>query len=60
MGNQLRTRLWEISSELEIRDRPTLREDGLELLLDSDYNKLLLSIERLQTYVNRTLYNHLN
>ena len=56
----LNGRLWEISSELEIRDRPTLREDGLELLLDSDYNKLLLSIERLQTYVNRTLYNHLN
>ena len=56
----LNGRLWEISSELEIRDRPTLREDGLELLLDSDYHKLLLSVERLHTYVNRTLHNHLN
>ena len=56
----LNGRLWEISSELEIRDRPTLREDGLELLLDSDYHKLLLSVECLHTYVNRTLHNHLN
>lgn len=43
---------WSISSELEIRDRPTLREDGMELLMDNDYNKLLFAVERFQTYVN--------
>ncbi len=44
--------LWEITSELEIRDRPTLREDGMELLIDNDYNKLLLAVDRFELYVN--------
>ena len=35
--------LWEITSELEIRDRPTLSESALNILLDCDYKKLTFS-----------------
>ncbi len=52
--------LWAITSELEIRDRPTLREDGLSILLENNFEKLLLSADRWRVYVNTTLYEHLN
>lgn len=52
--------LWAITSELEIRDRPTLREDSLAILLENDFEKLLLSAEKWRIYVNETLHTHLN
>ena len=44
--------LWEITSELEIRDRSTLSEGALNILLDSDCPKLVLSVNRLHNYVH--------
>ena len=52
--------LWAITSELEIRDRPTLQEDSLAVLLENDFEKLLLSTEKWRHYVNKTLHTHLN
>lgn len=46
--------LWEITSELEIRDRPTLSEGALNILLDCDYEKLVLGVNRLHDYVHVT------
>ena len=46
--------LWEISSELEIRDRPTLSEGALGILLDSDYEKLVISVNHLHHFVHIT------
>lgn len=46
--------LWEITSELEIRDRPTLSEGALNILLDCDYEKLVLAVNRLHDYVHIT------
>jgi len=46
--------LWEITSELEIRDRPTLSEGALNILLDCDYDKLVLAVNRLHEYVHVT------
>ena len=46
--------LWEITSELEIRDRPTLSEGALNILLDCDYEKLVLAVNRLHEYVHVT------
>lgn len=48
-------RLWEVTSELEIRERPVLTEDGLAIALDSDLAALLASIDRLHGYVHGTL-----
>jgi hypothetical protein len=47
--------LWEITSELEIRERPVLSEDGLAIALDSDLAALFVSIDRLHGYVHGTL-----
>lgn len=52
--------LWAITSELEIRDRPTLQEDSLAVLLENDFEKLLLSADKWRIYVNETLHTHLN
>ena len=52
--------LWEITSELEIRDRPTLTEDAMSIVADSDYNKLLNTCDRLHILVHRTLPIKLN
>ncbi len=46
--------LWEVTSELEIRDRPTLSEGALNILLDCDYDKLVEAINHLHTYVHVT------
>lgn len=46
--------LWEITSELEIRDRPTLSEGALNILLDCDYDKLVLAVNHLHDYVHVT------
>lgn len=47
--------LWSISSELEIRDRPTLSEGALAILLDSDPIKLDKTVERLHQLVNHII-----
>ena len=47
--------LWEVSSELEIRERPTLNEDALEIFLESDPTALLASINELNTLVHQRL-----
>lgn len=47
--------LWEITSELEIRDRPTLSEGALAILLDSDPIKLDKTVERLHQLVNHII-----
>lgn len=44
--------LWEVSSELEIRERPTLSEGGLGILLENDYEKLLNAVNRLHYLVH--------
>ncbi len=47
--------LWEITSELEIRERPTLTEGSIGILLDSDLILLTSSINKLQQFVQRHL-----
>ena len=47
--------LWEVSSELEIRERPTLDEDALEIFLESDPTALLASINELNTLVHQRM-----
>jgi len=47
--------LWEVTSELEIRERPTLDEAALEIFLDSDPTALLASINDLNTLVHQRL-----
>ena len=47
--------LWEVSSELEIRERPTLDEDALEIFLESDPTALLASINELNVLVHQRL-----
>lgn len=44
--------LWEITSELEIRDRPTLSEGALNILLDCDFEKLNISVNKLHHYIH--------
>ncbi len=46
--------LWEITSELEIRDRPTLSEGALNILLDCDYDKLVIATNVFHTFVHIT------
>ena len=52
--------LWEITAELEIRDRPTLSEGALDILLDSDPVKLGRTVERLHYLVHTFIPNRLN
>lgn len=47
--------LWEVTSELEIRERPVLSEGALAIALDSDLAALFASIDRLYGYVHGTL-----
>ena len=47
--------LWEVSSELEIRERPTLDQDALEIFLESDPTALLASINELNTLVHQRM-----
>lgn len=47
--------LWEIVSELEIRERPTLSEDELAIALDSDLAALFGTIDRFHGLVHASL-----
>lgn len=46
--------LWNISSELEVRDRPTLSEGALSILLDCDFDRLVSAVNRLHYFVHTT------
>ena len=47
--------LWEVTSELEIRERPTLDEDALGIFLDSEPADLFASLDGLHGLVHQTL-----
>lgn len=47
--------LWEITSDLEIRERPVLTEDALGIALDSDLSQLFGSIEQFNAFVHASL-----
>lgn len=53
-------RLWQITTELEIRDRPTIGEDATLIIMDSDFQKLELSVDRLHTLVHKSCPQKLN
>ena len=53
-------RLWQITSELEIRDRPTITEDALQIIMDSDFQKLELTVDKLHRFVHYTCPHDLN
>ena len=46
---------WEVNSELEIRKRPVLTEDALNIALTEDIAGLLAAIDSFDTTVNTTL-----
>ncbi len=50
-----RGRLWEVTSELEIRSRPTLGEAALTVLIVGDAPGLIASIDGLHTLIHETL-----
>ena len=47
--------LWEVRSELEIRERPTLSEGAMAILVEEDLQGLLGSIDALHTLIHTTL-----
>jgi hypothetical protein len=47
--------LWEVRSELEIRERPTLSEGAMAILLEEDLQGLLGSVDALHTLIHTTL-----
>lgn len=47
--------LWEVTSDLEIRERPVLTEDALAIALDSDLSALFATVDRLHGLVNVSL-----
>jgi hypothetical protein len=52
--------LWEITSELEIRERPVLDEGLLNLLLSEDPQGIILAVNGLHTLVHQTLPIQMN
>ena len=52
--------LWEITSELEIRERPVIDEGLLTLLLEEDANGILIVGNSLHVLVHQTLPIYLN
>jgi len=47
--------LWEVRSELEIRERPTLSEGAMAILLEEDMQGLLGGVDALHTLIHTTL-----
>ena len=47
--------LWEVTSELEIRERPVLTEDALAIALDSDLALLFRDIDALHALIHAQL-----
>jgi hypothetical protein len=52
--------LWEVQSELEIRERPVLDEGALNLVLTEDINGLIQTGNQLHILVHQTLPQNLN
>ena len=52
--------LWEITSELEIRERPVLDEGLLNLLLSEDPQGIIIAVNGLHTLVHQTLPIQMN
>ncbi|PCH98970.1 MAG: hypothetical protein COB76_06600 [Alphaproteobacteria bacterium] len=52
--------LWEVSSELEIRERPVLDEGLLNLLLSEDPQGIIIAVDGLHTLVHQTLPIQMN
>lgn len=52
--------LWEVQSELEIRERPTLSEGATNIVLNEDISGLLNAIENLRILVHADLSPLLN
>ena len=52
--------LWEVQSELEIRERPVLDEGALNLVLTEDINGLIQTGNQLHILVHHTLPQYLN
>ena len=50
-----RRRLWEVTSELEVRARPTLSEAGMAILLTEEVTGLIASVDGLHDLVHQTL-----
>lgn len=48
-------RLWEIMSELEVRERPTLSHDIVMLMVSEDVSKLTEEAENFHLFVHQTL-----
>lgn len=44
--------LWEITSELEVRDRPTLSDGALAILLENDFDRLSSAVNHLHYFVH--------
>lgn len=44
--------LWEITSELEVRDRPTLSDGALAILLENDFDRLSSAVNNLHYFVH--------
>ncbi len=59
-ANIIAGRLWQITTELEIRDRPTITEDAMLIIMDSDFQKLEFSIDKLHTLVHKSCPAKLN
>jgi hypothetical protein len=55
----LPARRWEVKSELEIRERPTLDEGAIGLLLESEPDALFVAIATLHRLVHVTAPNNL-
>ena len=53
-------RLWQITTELEIRDRPTITEDATLIIMDSDFQKLEFTVDRLHAFVHKSCPQKLN
>ena len=47
--------LWEVTTELEIRERPVLTQSALTLLLDEELNPLLNAIDAFHLCIHQTL-----
>ena len=52
--------LWQITSQLEIRDRPTLTADAMEIVMDSDFRGLENTVSKLHIFVHTSCPRKLN
>lgn len=52
--------LWQITSQLEIRDRPTLSEDAMDIVIDSDFRGLENTVSKLHILVHTSCPRKIN